>query len=108
MKNLGSMMKQAQQLQTRMAEAKEALADARIEGESGGGLVRVTVDGKGDIKAVRIDAALVDPNEVSVLEDLIVAAYGAAREKADEQTSEMMKEITGGLPLPLPPSFKPF
>ena len=82
MKNtLGSLMKQAQQMQSRMTEAQDALAELRVEGEAGGGLVRVTVDGKGVVKALAIDPSLVASGDVSVLEDLIVAACGAAGRK---------------------------
>ena len=107
MKNtLGSLMKQAQQMQSRMTEAQDALAELRVEGEAGGGLVRVTVDGKGVVKALAIDPSLVASGDVSVLEDLIVAACGAAGEKAAARAAETMREATGGLPLP--PGFKLF
>ncbi len=106
MKNLASLMKQAQQVQARMAEVQDSLASAEIEGEAGGGMVRVTVDGKGTVKAVRIAPALADPAEVAVLEDLIVAAYGVARGKAEAHAAEAMKQVTGGLPLP--PGLNPF
>lgn len=106
MKTLGSLMKQAQRMEARLVEAQETLARAEIEGEAGGGMVCVTVDGKGAVKAVRIAPALLDPAEADVLEDLIVAAYGVAREKADSRAAETMKQATGGLSLP--PGFNPF
>ena len=100
MKNLGQMMKQAQQMQQKMAEMQERLAEAEIEGQAGGGLVKVTMTGKGDVKAVRIDPSLASPNEIEVLEDLVLAAVNDARNKVEQAAGEQMKEITGGLELP--------
>jgi DNA-binding YbaB/EbfC family protein len=100
MKNLTSMLKEAQKLQQRMAEMQEKLAEMRIDGASGGGLVRVTLDGRGALQAVKIDRSLVDPEEVEVLEDLIVAAHTDARSRLEAALQEEMGRITGGLPLP--------
>lgn len=100
MKNLGQMMKQAQQMQAKMAEMQEKLAQMEIEGAAGGGLVRATVTGKGEIKKLKIEPSLVDPKEVEVLEDLIVAAVNDARGKVDAVAADQMKELTGGLNLP--------
>lgn len=104
MKNLSQMLKQAQEMQSRMAEMQTALADLEVTGQSGGGFVIVTVNGKGDVKRVKIDPKLVDPNDVAVLEDLIVAAARDAKTKADAQAQEQMAKLTGGLQLP--PGFK--
>jgi len=104
MKNLGQMMRQAQEMQAKMAELQEQLAATEVTGVSGGGMVRVTCNGKGEMRALRIDPALVDPSEVAVLEDLIVAAANDARAKAEAATAERMRELTGGLSLP--PGFK--
>ncbi len=104
MKNLGQMMRQAQEMQAKMAELQEQLAAAEVTGVSGGGMVRVTCNGKGEMRALKIDPALVDPNEVAVLEDLIVAAANDARAKAEAAAAERMRELTGGLALP--PGFK--
>ena len=104
MKNLSQMLKQAQEMQAKMAEMQTALADLEVVGQSGGGFVTVTVNGKGDVKRVKIDPKLVDPNEVAVLEDLIVAAARDAKTKADAQMQEQMAKLTGGLQLP--PGFK--
>lgn len=104
MKNLGQLMKQAQQMQSRMAEMQEKLATTEATGAAGGGLVKVTVNGKQEIKAVKIDPSLVDPAEVEVLEDLIVAAANDARTKIEAQVAEQMQALTGGLNLP--PGFK--
>ena len=100
MKNLGNLMKQAQQMQSKMAEMQEKLAALEVTGQSGGGMIVATLGGKGDIKRIKIDKALVDPNDVEVLEDLLVAALNDARAKVDAVTSDQMREMTGGLNLP--------
>jgi DNA-binding YbaB/EbfC family protein len=100
MKNLGNLMKQAQQMQAKMAEMQERLGQTEVEGAAGGGLVRATVTGKGEVKRLKIEPSLVDPKEVEVLEDLIVAAINDARAKADAAAAEEMKKMTGGLSLP--------
>jgi len=100
MKNLGNLMKQAQQMQAKMAEMQERLAAAEVDGASGGGLVRATVNGKGEVKRLKIESSLVDPKEVEVLEDLVVAAINDARGKVDAMAAEEMKKMTGGLSLP--------
>jgi DNA-binding YbaB/EbfC family protein len=100
MKNLGNLMKQAQQMQAKMAEMQERLAQTEVEGAAGGGLVRATVTGKGEVKRLKIEPSLVDPKEVEVMEDLIVAAINDARSKADAAAAEEMKKMTGGLSLP--------
>ena len=100
MKNLGNLMKQAQQMQSKMAEMQEKLAALEVTGQSGGGMVVVTLGGKGDVRRVKIDKSLVDPNDVEVLEDLLVAALNDARAKVDAVTSDQMREMTGGLNLP--------
>jgi hypothetical protein len=104
MKNLGQMMRQAQEMQSKMAEIQEQLAATEVTGSAGGGMVQVTANGKGEMHAVKIDPALADPNEVAVLEDLIVAAANDARTKAEATSAERMRELTGGLALP--PGFK--
>ncbi|HET6620229.1 MAG TPA: YbaB/EbfC family nucleoid-associated protein [Dongiaceae bacterium] len=104
MKNLSQMLKQAQEMQSKMAEMQTALADLEIVGQSGGGFVAVTVNGKGELKRVKIDPKLADPNEIAVLEDLIVAAARDAKDKADAAVQEQMAKLTGGLQLP--PGFK--
>jgi DNA-binding YbaB/EbfC family protein len=100
MKNLGNMLKQAQQMQAKMAEMQERLMAAELEGSSGAGMVKVTVSGKGDLRRVKIDPSLVDPSDVEVLEDLIVAAAADAKAKVDAMMQEEMSKVTGGLPLP--------
>src|SRR5688500_5644264 len=104
MKHLRQMLKQAREMQSKLAETQPALADLGVAGQSGGGFVTVTVNGKGDVKRVKIEPKLVDPNEVAVLEDLVVAAARDAKTKADAQMQEQMAKLTGGLQLP--PGFK--
>jgi DNA-binding YbaB/EbfC family protein len=100
MKNLGQMMKQAQKLQEKMGELQAQLASAEMTGAAGGGMVQVTLTGKGEVRRVKIDPTLIDPAEVEVLEDLIVAACNDARSKVDAYMQERMAELTGGLKLP--------
>jgi hypothetical protein len=100
MKNIGNMLKQAQQMQTKMAEVQERLAAMEVEGTAGAGLVTVTISGKNDIKKVKIDPSLIDPEEAEVLEDLIVAAAADAKTKVDEAMQEEMAKLTGGMQLP--------
>ncbi len=100
MKDLMGMMKQVGQMQARLKEVQDELARAEVEGQSGGGLVHVTLDGKGELKRVRIDPSLLKPDEAEILEDLVVAAAADARVKADAAMKEKMAEVTGGLPLP--------
>jgi DNA-binding YbaB/EbfC family protein len=100
MNNLGQMMKKAQQMQAKMAEMQKKLEEVEITGSSGGGMVQVTVNGKGEMRAIKVDPSLLDPNEVEVLEDLIVAGANDAKAKVEAQVSEEMSKITGGLQLP--------
>ncbi len=104
MKNLGQMMKQAQEMQAKMAEMQEQLAGVEVTGASGGGMIQVTLNGKGEMRKIKIDPALANPNEVEVLEDLIVAATNDAKAKVEAQAAQRMSELTGGLNLP--PGFK--
>jgi DNA-binding YbaB/EbfC family protein len=100
MKNFAGMMKQAQELQTRMAEMQAEMERARVEGQSGGGLVVLTLNGKGELVGVKIDPSLAKPEEVEILEDLIVAAHTDAKAKVERLLQEKMQSLTGGLPLP--------
>jgi DNA-binding YbaB/EbfC family protein len=100
MKNPFDLMKQVQQMQERAQRLQEELAAMEIAGESGGGLVRVTLNGKGDMKGVRIDPSLMKPEETEILEDLIMAASADAKVKVEAQMQGKMQELTGGLPLP--------
>ncbi|MBT5265843.1 MAG: YbaB/EbfC family nucleoid-associated protein [Rhodospirillaceae bacterium] len=100
MKNLGSMMKQVQEMQSRMQEMQDDLANQEVTGSSGAGLISVTMNCKGEMRGVKIDPSLVDPSDVEVLEDLIVAATNDAKAKADARMSDEMQKLTGGLSLP--------
>jgi DNA-binding YbaB/EbfC family protein len=98
--NIGEMMKQAKQMQAKMAEAEEKLATLEVEGGAGSGLVTITATGKGEVKTVKIDPSLLDSQEVEVLEDLLVAALHDVKTKADQLAAEEMGKVTGGLKLP--------
>ena len=100
MKNLGDIMKQAQGLQQKMQDLQAQLETMHVEGQSGGGMVKATLTGKGRCVAVSIEKSLLDPEEGDVLEDLIVAAVNDAKDKAEAKAAEEMKELTAGLPLP--------
>ncbi len=100
MKDLMGMMKQVGQMQARVQQMQEELAALEIDGQSGGGLVMVTLTGKGDLKKLRIDPSLAKADEVEILEDLIVAATADAKAKLDAQLQAKMQEMAGGLPLP--------
>ena len=100
MMNMGKMMKQAQEMQTRMQEMQTELESMEVTGISGGGMVQVTLSGKGTAKACKIDPSLVGEGDSDMLEDLIVAAINDARNKADELSRGKMSELTGGLELP--------
>src|SRR5690606_5974655 len=104
MKNIGNLMRQAQELQTRMAELQQELPAAEITGSSGAGMVAVTLNGKGEVRSIKIDPSIVDPNDVEVLEDLLMAAMNDARAKVDAHAAEEMSKLTGGIELP--PGFK--
>ena len=100
MKDLQQLMQMGQQMQSRMGEIREKLKEKTATARSGGGMIEVTADGTGDIKEIRLDPSVVDPEDVEMLEDLILAAVSEAQRRAREQMEEEMKELTGGLPLP--------
>ena len=100
MVNIGNMMKQAQQLQKKMAEVQEKLSSIEVEGVSGGGMVKVIATAKGDIKQIILDDSLLSKEEKEMTEDLIVAAINDAKQKAETASQEEMKSLTGGIPLP--------
>jgi DNA-binding YbaB/EbfC family protein len=93
-------MKKAQAMQSKLAETQEELGRIEVEGESGGGLVKVTLTAKGDLKAVKLDPSLLKPDEAEMAQDLIVAAFADAKVKAERIAAEKMQEMTAGLPLP--------
>ncbi len=100
MKDLMGLMKQAQAMQTKMAEAQTALEHLEVEGQSGGGLVKVTMTAKGVLKGLALDDSLLKVEEKEILEDLIVTAHEDARKKAERLAEEKMRDVTAGLPLP--------
>ena len=100
MKNLGQMMKQAQEVQTKMQEMQEKMVDLQISGTSGAGMVSVTLNGKGEMLGLHIDASLFNADDSEIVEDLIVAAFSDAKAKVEVRVSEEMSKITGGLNLP--------
>ena len=100
MKDWLGVMKQAKDLQDRMQRLQEEVAGLSIEGTAGGGLVKATLNGKSELKSIKIDPSLLKPEEAEILEDLIVAAINEARAKAETKLAEKMREVTGGLALP--------
>jgi nucleoid-associated protein EbfC len=100
MKNLGNLMKQAQQMQQKMADMQAQLESVEMTGIAGGGLVQVTLNGKSDLKRLKIDKSLLVPDEVEVVEDLILAAFNDAKQKVSAHAEAEMHKLTGGLNLP--------
>ena len=100
MKDLMKMMKQAQEIQGRIQQMQEDLASLLVEGQSGGGLVKVTLNGKMEARGVKLDPSLLKPEDAEMLEDLILAAFQDAKTKAEQASQAKMQELTGGLPLP--------
>jgi DNA-binding YbaB/EbfC family protein len=100
MKNLAGLMKQASQMQSKMAEMQAKLESIEIEGSSGAGMVRLTLSGKGDLKRMTIDPKLLDPAEAEMLQDLLIAAHADGRRKLEAETAAEMEKVTGGMALP--------
>ncbi|MFP3921542.1 MAG: YbaB/EbfC family nucleoid-associated protein [Dichotomicrobium sp.] len=100
MKDFMNMMKQARELQSKMAEMQAEIEQLTRDGSAGAGLVTVTVNGKGEMRSVNVDPSLMKPDEKEILEDLIIAAHADAKAKMEEALQEKMKDITGGMPLP--------
>jgi hypothetical protein len=100
MKGMGHMMKQAQQLQARMLKMQSELAERTVESAVGGGMVRVVANGRQQIVSIRIEKEVVDPNELEMLQDLILAAVNDALAKSQEMIAAEMGKLTGGLNLP--------
>ena len=99
MMNIQGIMKQAQMMQKRMEETQAKLAQQEVEGSSGAGMVKVVMTGKFETKKISLDKSLINPDEIDILEDLIVAAINDARTKADKLMEDGMKEVTGGVNL---------
>ncbi len=104
MKNLGQLMKQAREMQSKMAEMQQRLVDVEISGSAAAGMVTVVLNGKGEMRKVKIDPSLIVPEDAEVLEDLIVAAQNDARAKVDAHMQEETSKMMGGVELP--PGFK--
>ena len=100
MNNFNNMIKQAQDLQKKMAEAQEKVETLEAEGISGGGIVKITITGKNNVTSVNIDETAIDKNEKEILEDLIVAAFNDARDKIQRKIADEMSSLTGGIKLP--------
>lgn len=104
MKNLGQMLKQAQEMQEKMAEMQARLEEQEIGGTAGAGMVQVVLNGKGALKSVTIDPDLLKPEDAEIVQDLLVTAHADAKAKLETHMQEQMQQLTGGLPLP--PGFK--
>ena len=104
-KGMGNIMKQVQKMQAKMLQVQEELADERVEATSGGGMVKAVCNGKQELVEIVIDKEVVDPEDVEMLQDLIVAAVNQASKAASELASEKMAEVTGGLNIPGMPMF---
>ena len=100
MKDLMGMMKQARELQGKMQQMQDDLAALEVHGQSGAGLVAVTLNGKGEMRGIKIDPSLAKADEVEILEDLIIAAFQDAKSKAEQAAQAKMAEATAGLPIP--------
>lgn len=100
MKGMGNMMKQAQKLQSKMLKLQEELAERTVESSSGGGMVRVTANGRQQIVSILIEEEVIDPDDVEMLQDLVLAAVNDALAKAQEMVGAEMGKLTGGLNIP--------
>ena len=100
MGNMNQMLKQAQAMQAKMMQAQEELKQARVEGSAGGGMVSATVNGQGELVSVKLTPEVVNPDDIEMLEDLILAAVSDAANKAREMMESRMGALTGGMKLP--------
>ena len=100
MKNMGNLMKQAQKLQSKMLKMQEELADKTVETSAGGGMVKVVANGRQQILSIEIEKEVVDPDDVEMLQDLILSAVNDALVKSQEMVSEEMGKLTGGMNIP--------
>lgn len=100
MKNMGNLMKQAQKLQSKMLKLQDELADKTVETAAGGGMVKVVANGRQQILSIEIEKEVVDPDDVEMLQDLILAAVNDALVKSQEMVSEEMGKLTGGMNIP--------
>ena len=100
MGNMSQMLKQAQAMQAQMQKVQEELKQSRVEGSAGGGMVMATVNGQGELVSIKLSQEVVAPDDVEMLEDLIVAAVNEACRAVDEDTAKTMGQFTGGMGLP--------
>ena len=100
-----NLVRQAQKLQSQMAKVQEEMAAKTVEGSAGGGMVTVIANGKQEVMSIKIDPEVVDPNDIEMLQDLVVAAANDALKKAQEMVTSEMSKLTGGLNLNLPGLF---
>ena len=100
MGDMGNMMKQVAKMQQQMEEIQKQLAETIVEGSAGGGMVKVTASGTGEIKSIKIEKEVVNPDDVEMLEDLILSAVNQAKEKAAEVQGKSVGMLTGGLNIP--------
>lgn len=100
MKNIGDMMKQAQQMQAKLASLQNELADREVEASTGGGAVKVKVNGKQELLSIKIATEAVDPSDVATLEELVLTAVNQAMKQSQEMVTSAMSKITGGMSLP--------
>lgn len=100
MKNMGKMMKQAQQLQNKMEKLQEEMADKTVEASAGGGMVKAVANGRQEIVSISIEKEVVDPDDVEMLQDLITAAVNDALSQSQKMVSEEMSKLTGGMNIP--------
>ena len=98
--NFNDMMKKAQEMQKKMQEMQNSLSNLEVEGTSGGGMVKIIMNCKNEVKKIDIDSSIIKNDEKEVMEDLIIAALNDAKSKAEEKSQEEMKKLTGGLGLP--------
>ena len=104
-KGISELVRQAQKLQSQMAKVQEEMATKTVEGSAGGGMVTVIANGKQEVMSIKIDPEVVDPNDIEMLQDLVVAAANDALKKAQEMVASEMSKLTGGLNLNLPGLF---
>lgn len=100
MKNINKLLKQAQKMQSQLVKAQEDLSKQQVEGSSGGGMVKLVMNGSQELVSVKLSKEVVDPNDIEMLEDLIVAAFQNAQEKVKELSSSTLGQISGGLQIP--------
>jgi DNA-binding YbaB/EbfC family protein len=102
--DMKALMRQAQQVQEKMKKVEEELANKEYEGASGGGLVKIVINGSGIAKKITIDQSLISKDEIDILEDLIIASFNDAKKKSDDSSSDSIRSATNGMALP--PGFK--